>query len=440
MVPFVLFGRRTPASQAGVVDALQNIERQHIAQPLIGRFRQLHGVRRGEHRNYRHGDDDGVDEIPHNSEAHSHSRDDEAEFAQLGEAETGMQGVFEAASGQDDSEGCEKHMGNHHHYGEDQYQPPVLRHGLRSQHHAHRHEEYGAEQVFDWGREPVDMLALDRLGQDGAHHERTEGRREARSGGQGHHAETEAEAYDEQDLVVQVLRRLLEYSGNEVDAQQEPQNDEEQQLAEVEKHLSPGELVGYRQRAEQHHEEYGDEVLEHQGAEHRRGVTLLSKPHFTIRLDHHHGARHAQEAGKEDALHGGPHEGLPHHVPYYEHSEELAAGRGQRRPPCLEQLLEAEFEAEAEHEEDDADIAPELNGFAVADAENAHFGTYDEPGYDISQDRRLLEGAGDDSTETCGYQDDGQIPYKIHFFSHYSAINSSNLQKIRKFASTSYAN
>ena len=235
------------------------------------------------------------------------------------------------------------------------------------------------------------MLALHRFGQDGTHHERAQGRREAGAGGQRHHAETQAQAHYEQDFIVQVLPCLLEYGGDQVDAQQEPQDDEEQQLAEVEQHLSPGELVGHRQGAEQDHEEDGDEVFENQRAEHRRGVALLAEPHLAVGLDHHHGAGHAQQAGEEDTLHCGPHQGLAHHVAYHEHSEELAAGSGQRSPPGLEQLLETEFETEPEHEEDDADIAPELYGFGIADAENAHLRAYDEAGNYIAQNGRLPE-------------------------------------------------
>ena len=96
------------------------------------------------------------------------------------------------------------------------------------------------------------------------------------------HTEAEADANYQQYLVVYILLGPLQYAGDQPDADDEPQDEEETQFGKVEEHLSPGELVGYRQRGEQHHQEDGEHFFDDEVAEHHGGVRGVLKPHLVV--------------------------------------------------------------------------------------------------------------------------------------------------------------
>ena len=263
------------------------------------------------------------------------------------------------------------------------------------------------------------MFALDRLGEDGSHHEGAECGGEANGFGERDHAEAQADAYDEQDLVVEETTGPLEDGRDQVNAHQEPQDQEKGKLGEVEQHLPAGELVGDRHRGQEHHQQDGDEVLYHQGAEDHAGPGLALEPHFVIGLEHDHRGRHRQQAAEEHAFHAGPAHGLPGHEAQHEHAQELAAGGHEGAAAYLEELFETELKAETEHQEDDADIRPLPDGLFGSDAgEPGDVRTDEEAGEDIPQDQRLLEGLGYDGEQAGRHKDDRQVPHEVQFFGH----------------------
>ena len=236
-----------------------------------------------------------------------------------------MYGVFQTFPGERHTYGHEKNVGNHHHERDDEYGEPVFSDNGRGDHHTHGDEEYRSEEVFDRGHEFLDFLGLDRFGKYGTHHKGSECGGEAHGLGKGNHSETQAYAHDEQDLVVDVFPGALEQGRDEVYAHEEPEYQEEGQFPEVEEHLPTGELVGYGEGGEQHHKEYGNHILDYDGAEDHLGIRLAFQAHFVVGLYDDSGGRHREQTSEENAFHRGPGHGLAGEVAEEEDSQELAA-------------------------------------------------------------------------------------------------------------------
>ena len=411
-LPLVLFDGRRAGFLLGCVQAGDPTLRQDLDQTAIGRFGQFDHVRGGEGGDDGHGDDDRVDELPHDAERHAHACDDEAEFAELGEAEARVDGVAQAAAGHQDTRAGEEDVAEHHEQRDDEDDEPVLRDDGRGDHHTHGDEEDGAEEVLDRRDDALNVLAFNGLSKNGTHHEGAERGGEAHGLGQRDHAEAQADADDEQDLVVEEAARPLEDGRDDVDAHQEPKDEEERQLGQVEEHLAAGELVGDRHRGQEDHEQDRDQVLDHEGAEHHPGPGPAFQAHVVVGLEDHHRGGHRQQTAQENALHGRPAHGLGGHETQHEHAQELASGRDEGAAAHLEQLLETEFQTQTEHQEDDADLRPLVDRLLGGDPrEPGNVRADEEAGEDVAQDERLLEGLGYDGEGAGGYEDDRQIAH-----------------------------
>ena len=116
----------------------------------------------------------------------------------------------EALAGKQGAYGDEGHNTAHGEQRDDEYRTPVGSDDGWIDHHAHRHEEDGSEEVLDARDQMLYMLSLNRFGEDRAHHERAEGRGESNGGSKGHHAEAESDGDDQEYLVVEVVARPVQ--------------------------------------------------------------------------------------------------------------------------------------------------------------------------------------------------------------------------------------
>ena len=165
-------------------------------QPEACRIGGLDHKRRGESGEHRDGDDDGVYEAAHNAERHAETGEDEAEFTELREAESGVDRCVEALAGEQRANGYEGHNASYRQQGDNQDSAPVLTDDGGVYHHTDGHEEYRSEEVLDTGDEMFNMLSFNGLGEDRTHHESAEGGGETHRRGERDHTEAEAYGYD----------------------------------------------------------------------------------------------------------------------------------------------------------------------------------------------------------------------------------------------------
>ena len=87
-LPFALFCNGTLVLAMLGIYVLKQFCWYFLLKQLIDRVGKLYQIRRCECGNYRHCNDDRIDEFPHNPEGTSDSGNDETEFSELGKAES----------------------------------------------------------------------------------------------------------------------------------------------------------------------------------------------------------------------------------------------------------------------------------------------------------------------------------------------------------------
>ena len=158
-----------------VFQAVEPTLGEMLRHPIVARHGCLDGVWDDGHRN-----DDGIQEIVDNAEIHAQSSDDKRKLANLAETEAALHGLFQPQACNEPANNIAQRLENEQHKRDDQNLPPIVDQNLRVDHHADRDEKHRAKQVLDGCRDFMYHLSLKRFGQDAAHDERAEGRREAR--------------------------------------------------------------------------------------------------------------------------------------------------------------------------------------------------------------------------------------------------------------------
>ena len=256
----------------------------------------------------------------------------------------------------------------------------------------------------------MDDVDLDGLGQDGTHDEGTEGGGEAGLGRQDHHAEAEADGEDEERLLAHVAPHPAQEGGYEVDAEEEPGDEEEGQLAHLPGQRPAVEGLADADGAQDDEEQHGDEVLDHKDGGHGRGELLLLELQVVEAFDDDAGGRDGEHAAQEGALHRTEAQDFAHRGADEEHDGQLGEGGDGARGAHLLQLLDAELQAQGEHEEDDADVAPDVYvGRVGHGGEPLEVGPDEETGQDVAQHQGLLEPLEDDRDDAGGDEDDSEV-------------------------------
>ena len=287
LLPFVVFGGRTDGFP-GRFEPFEPFGRDLSAEIFKERRGCLDGVRGCESRDDGNGDDDGVDEAPHHPEGASHAGNDEAELSQLGEAESDFDGIVEPFSCQDDSGSGEDDVADYHKEREEKDHHPVLEDDSGVDHHSDGDEEDRSEKVLQRFHYPFDVFSLDCLRKDGAHHEGSEGRGETDCIGEEDHAEAQAYADQQEDLVVEDVLDLAQDCGNQEYSDEEPENQEEDELEDVQHQFLAGKGLRDGHRGEEDHQEDGDQVFDDQRAEDHPRIGLLLQAEILVGLDDDH--------------------------------------------------------------------------------------------------------------------------------------------------------
>ena len=302
----------------------------------------------------RYRDDDGIDVVRDDAQRQTQRRDDEREFADLRQRAAAVDGLPQRVARQQHAQRGKQQLPHDGHRGQYQDGPDVLYHGAGIQHHTHRDEEYRAEQVFNAGGQVFHPLGVDGACQQRTGQKRAQRRGEAKRVRQKHHAEADAQRHDKQRLVAHQLGRLVQQRRQQEDAQHQPQHQIQHQQSQLQRQCAAGDGLTDGDGGQDDHHEDARDILHHQRAEHQLGEVRFPDVQFIESLDDDGGGRHGQHAAQEDAVHGAP----AHKLSHGEHAAHLHQRCDDGGAAHAGQLVEVELQSQAEHQDDDADLAP----------------------------------------------------------------------------------
>ncbi|MNG81736.1 hypothetical protein D3C79_403940 [compost metagenome] len=263
---------------------------------------------------------------------------------------------------------------------------------MRVDHQADGDKEDGTEQIAYRLDQPFDLQQLTRLGHDRANQECTQHHAVLKLDHQ--QAETEAQTQhgNQQHLVAFEFRHVSQQPGHQQDADDQRDDHEQRQLAHRGKHFAGADRAADRNPRQQGDDADAEDVLDDQHAEDELGKTLVLHLQVIERLDDDGGRGDRQDGAQEQRVHGVPVEPAANLETDPDHQDDFQEGRDKGRGADLEQLAQAEFQPQAEHQEDDAQLCQGLDGvFIVDQAERRRVRTDNEACNDVAQHDGLLE-------------------------------------------------
>ena len=413
-LPEMAGGGSGGGARADVLQAAAPLARQVACEKVVARLRSTDHVRCEECCDDGDRDYNRIEEVADDPQGEAQRRYDKGKLAHLGHGETTAHGVFQALAAQEVAHRAEEGLTGED--GEDEAEDGegVIDDDQRIDEHADGDEEDGAEEILDRFDEADDLVGLDGLGKDAAHHKGSEGAAEAHLGGDDGHEAAEAEGNDQEGLGVHELAHLAQQQGDEEDADDEPQDEEEAYLEDAAEQLAAVGRGTVGDGGEHDHHHDGEDVLEDADAHDGGHEALLQQPHVGEGLVDDGGGGHGEHAAQEDAVHVAPAEALAHGDAEQDHAEDDGAGSDDGTGAHLEDLLDGEVEAQGEQEKHHAYLGPHLDVALIDDAHRVgHVGRDQESGYDIAQHKRLaelLEQQGDGSGHD---QDQGQVAHEM---------------------------
>ena len=177
--------------------------REGLINQIICRFRKPNHIWRKEYRDYRYRHNNRIQEVTGNTQSNAKGCDDERKLTNLGKGETALECSTEPLAGKQHAKGGERCLAYDDGERDNENGKPVLAYERRIHHHAHGHEENGAEQILDRFYQALYMLRLQRFRQDGAHDEGAECCGKAGLSGNHHHHETKAQGHYQKGLITE---------------------------------------------------------------------------------------------------------------------------------------------------------------------------------------------------------------------------------------------
>ena len=341
-----------------------------------------------------HGDrhDDGIEEGSGHRQRLAQARDDERELTHLGLGGGGVEGGFQLLPGGQAAQSQKQELAQNGHHRQDEDGEDVFQNHIRLDHKAHGHEEDAAEEVLAGGDQPLHPLGVKGAGQKGTGQEGPQLGGQADLLGQDGHEEAEPQGEDEEHLVVHNPHQLFREGGNQIDAQNQPQGQVEKQDSYVLSQSPAADGLRHGNGGQNDHSENGDDVLDDQGAHGQTGERFLLEPHVLDALHGDHGGGHGQHDPQENAVHGAPAQEDPQEEAHHAHAQSLDAGGQEAGYAYLGHFVDGKLQAETEHQEDDADVRPDLDGPHVIDGgDEVHHRTGQESRQNIAQHRGKID-------------------------------------------------
>ena len=379
---------------------------KYLVNALVGRFCQADGIGRQEGGDDRNCDDDRIEERFGHALVSTEIGDDECKFSDLCQRECCLHGGLQWLSRKHHAKRCEDDLSADHEQRDERNGEPVFQEQRRVNHHTHRHEEDGTEHVLDGRKQMFDFLSLDGFGKDAAHDECTERRTEACAFGQEHHTQAETQRHDGERLVVEMLLADAQQGRDKEKARSKPEEQVCSQLAYLPRHLRTVERLIDGQRCQKHHQHDGKEVFDHKDTETYVCKLLLTKAQVIERLEDNRRRRHAEHTAEEERIHLVPSHGATEEESARHHAHHDRKAADERRSAHLHQFLVRELKTEGEQQEDDANLAPDLHAFLIADptgAENVR--AHQQTGHNVAEHYRLFQKLAHQAREACCQHD-----------------------------------
>ena len=337
---------------------------------------------------------------------------DEGEFADLGEADRDRhRGLAGMAEGADDCVGDDRLADDDDRDGGEQ-RPRLLGQHRGVEQHPDRDEEQDRKGIAQrqrlFGRPPAELgFAQDHAREEGAQCERhveSEGRAEGDT-------ERERQHRQPEEFARAGPHHPVEQPGDQPPSDHQHQGDEARDLEDdAGERLEDGATLprGAGERGDHHQGEHHRQILDDQPADRDPPPFGIDQIAGLQRAQQHHGARHRQRQAEDQARLG-----RPAHRPGERHAHAGRRGdlhdRARHRDRLhREQVAEREMQADAEHQQDHADLGqfgrhPRIGDEAGGERPD------DDPGEEIAGDRRDFEpvrqrahSEGDDETGDDG--------------------------------------
>ena len=285
-----------------------------------------------------------------------------------------------------------------------------MQQNLRVDHQANRHEENCAEHVANGLDQALDLNQLAGFSHDCADQKGSE----HHAVFQLHHQQAETEAQpqysDQQHLVAFKLGHISQQARHQQNPNHQGDNHEQRELADRGEHLAGADRATHRNARQQRNDADTQDVLHNQHAENQLGEPLVFHLQVVEGLDDNGGRGDCQDRAEEQRVHSAPVEPAADLVANPDHQHDFQERRDKRRGPYLEKLAQAEFQAQAEHQEDHPQLRQGLDRvFIVDQAKRRGVGADNEAGNDVAQHHRLLEAVKQDGDHPCHQHDHGQV-------------------------------
>jgi hypothetical protein len=317
-----------------------------------------------------------------------------------GPGHAGLDRGAQPASGQEGAEGNAEYLAEHDHGRQNENRRPVPQDEGGVDQHSHRDEKDCREDVTDRFNQMLDLLLFPRLGDQGAGDERPEGDRVTELLGQQRQGKAEADAgHDGRLGPVQAIDQPHR-AGNEEEADGDQPDQEGNEPAYRHGQGAGGEAAAGGDGGERRHEQDGDQVLDDQHPDH--DFPQLSRDPLLLEgLGHDGCTGDGDDRPREQALHDAPAEQLgdgeaePHHQARFDHRREG------RRGADLDQLAQAEFESEGEHQQDHPDLGESPHDGGVGHQRARHVRPDEQAGEDVAEDDGLAQALKNDGRHRC---------------------------------------
>ncbi len=279
--------------------------------------------------------------------------------------------------------------------------------------HPHRHEEQDGEGLPERQHVRADLMAQRRLRDHDPGQEGAEGDRHAEKGGRGQgDPERQGEGDEQEQLARLHARDPQEDPGHDARPQQQHERDEHGGLEEREAEGRRGPAGrARRQRGQDQQEQYGGQVLEHQPADGNASVPAVEEPLVHQAPEEDDGAGDGDGEPEHDAGFARPAPPPAHTVAEGSGDRHLAQRPRYRHPAHAPQVAQREVQADAEHQEDDAQLGELADGVHVADEARGE-GPDGHPGHEIADDRRHPRAPGQQPAHEGRGQGDTDVDEK----------------------------
>ncbi|MGF6369610.1 hypothetical protein OKW40_002360 [Paraburkholderia sp. RAU6.4a] len=167
---------------------------------------------------------------------------------------------------------------------------------------------------------------------------------------------------------------------------------------------------GLRDAGQQHEHRDTENVLDDQNAEHELREAFAFESEIGQRLHDDRRRRDREDRAEEQRVHRSPAERAADLIADPQHQHDFGQRGDDRRRADLEQLAQAEFEAQRKHQEHDAQLAERLDRLFVVDQlERRRVRSDDHAGRDIAEHHRLLQAMEQHGDDAGQRHHDGQI-------------------------------